>query len=286
MHKLSTSATILEHELSEIRLIVERQTGVLLDTPTETLCDVVSEYLESRRLSSVNDLLGRLRSSDSECENLVERLFEAETRFFRYPAAFESLSKIVLPQLQARKSAESPRTLRFWSAGCSTGEEPYSIAMSVCEVLNCNGGGWNIHIVASDIRRPALQVAERGLYPQSGLEHVQRHLTQAYFAKVGEHFLVKPRLRHLITFAPMNLAKPAYIGRFDCIFCMDVLPHFSVAQRIALVQRLHLYLELGGYLFLGQGEKLPLAEVTFSLQRGSDYILYQKPRAAAAKSGK
>ncbi len=262
MHKPSASVGVLEHELSELRLILERQTGVLLDTPVETLSDLVSEFLESRHIGSTSDLLGR-----------------------RYPAAFESLAKQVLPDLQARQSGDHPRRLRIWSAGCSTGEEPYSIAMSVCEAVNCNGGRWNVHIVAGDIRRQALEVAERGLYPQAALEHVPRQL-QAYFARVGEHFLVKPRVRNLITFAAMNLAKPGYIGQFDCIFCMDVLTHFSATQRTALVQRLHLYLQPGGYLFLGQSEKLPAVDVKFNRQKNAEHTLYRKPAAAAARSGR
>ncbi len=286
MHKPFTSIAILEHELSELRLILERQTGVLLDTPTDTLSGLVSEFLESQRIGSTDDLLGRLRSSEPECENLAELLLDGETRFFRYPVAFESLAKVVLPDLQARQSGDHPRSLRMWSAGCSTGEEPYSIAMSVCEVVNGNGGSWNVHIVAGDIRRRALEVAERGLYPQTALEHAPRQLVQTYFARVGEHFLVKPRVRNLVTFAPMNLAKPGYIGQFDCIFCMDVLPHFSAAQRAALVQRLHLYLQPGGYLLLGQGEKLPAVEAPFNSRKNADYTLYQKPVAAAAKSGR
>jgi len=285
MNKLSTTVAILEHELSEIRLILERKTGVLLRTPIEQLSEIVAEHLDSRQSASTTHLLDRLRSSDSECEGLTERLVGGETGFFRSPAAFDSLSKVVIPELQARKAAEHPHNLRVWSAGCATGEEPYSIAMSVCEAVNCSAGAWKVHIVGSDIRRQALQVAERGLYPQGALRHVSRELVQTYFAKVGQHFLVKPRLRNLVTFTPMNLAAPTYIGRFDCIFCMDVLPHFSTAQRIALVHRLHLYLEPGGYLFLGHGEKIPAMDVTFNYHKNADYILYQKPLAATAKAG-
>jgi chemotaxis methyl-accepting protein methylase len=286
MRKLSTSVAILEHELSELRLILERQTGVLLDTPTEALSALVLEFLESRHMGSVSDLLERLCSCDSECEDLAELLFNGETRFFRYPAAFESLAKVVLPDLQTHHSGDHPRAVRIWSVGCSSGEEAYSIAMSVCEVMNGDGGSWNVHIVASDIRRQALAVAERGLYPRSVLEHVARPMVQAYFARVGEHFLVKPRVRNLVTFAPVNLAKPGYIGQFDCIFCMDVLLHFSTAQRIALVQRLQLHLQPGGYLFLGQGEKLPAVDVKFNPKKNADYTLYQKPAAAAASAGR
>jgi chemotaxis protein methyltransferase CheR len=285
MNKLSTTVAILEHELSEIRLILERKTGVLIQTPTEQLSETIAEHLEGRRYPSTSDLLDRLRSSDSECESLTERLVGGETGFLRFPAAFDSLAKVVIPELQARKAAEHPHNLRVWSAGCATGEEPYSIAMSICEAVNCSAGAWKVHIVGSDIRRQALQVAERGLYPQSALRHVSRELVQGYFAKVGQHLLLKPRLRNLVSFTPMNLAAPTYIGRFDCIFCMDVLPHFSTAQRIALVQRLHLYLEPGGYLFLGDGEKIPAMDVTFNYHKNADCILYQKPLAATAKAG-
>jgi two-component system CheB/CheR fusion protein len=286
MNRLSTTAAILEHELSEIRLILERKTGLLIQTPAEKLSEQIAEHLDARQSASVNGLLEKLRSSDSECESLTERLVDSETVFFRYPAAFDSLAKVAIPELQARKAAEHPHNLRIWSAGCATGEEAYSIAMSVCQAVNCSAGAWKIHIVGSDIRRQALQVAERGLYPQRVLRHVPRELVQTYFAKVGQHLLLKPRLRNLVTFTPMNLAAPTYIGRFDCIFCMDVLPHFSVAQRIALVQRLHLYLEPGGYLFLGAGEKIPAMEVTFNYQKNADYMLYQKPLAAAVKAGR
>jgi chemotaxis methyl-accepting protein methylase len=286
MHKLSQSVAILEHELSEIRLILERKTGALLDTATESLTAVVGEFAESRRLTSGDELLKRLRSSDTECETLAGRLLDGNTRFFRYPAAFESLTKTALPDLQQRRTGDHPRAIRIWSAGCSTGEEAYSIAMSVCEVMNGNSNGWNAHIVASDIRQQALQTAERGLYSESDLEPVSAHLVRTYFAKVGEHFLLKPRARNLVTFSAMNLAQSSYIGQFDCIFCMDVLPHFSTGQRIALLQRLHLYLQPGGYLFLGQNEKLPTTELAFNPQKNKDYVFYQKPLAVTAKSGR
>lgn len=284
MQKLSSRVTVLEAELSEIRLLLERQTGVLLDAPTEKLCEAVSTYLERKHLSSAGELLNLLRSSDGDCDTLVELLLDGETSFFRYPEAFEFLAKVALPEMQLRKPGENPLNLRIWSAGCSTGEEAYSIAVTICEALN-GGGSWNVHIVGSDIRREALETAERGLYPQDELDHLPQPLVQKYFAKVGQHFLAKPRVRSLVTFAPTNLAKPHYIGRFDCIFCMKVLSQFSAAQRAALAHRLHLYLQPGGYLFLGKGEKLPATDVNFQAQSTPEYTAYRKPMAAAAVGG-
>ena len=121
MNKLSTTVAFLEHELSEIRLILERKTGVLIQTPSEQLSEIVAEHLDAGRCPSTTDLLDRLRSCDSECESLTERLVGGETGFFRCPAAFGSMAKVVIPELQARKAAEHPHNLRIWSAGCATG---------------------------------------------------------------------------------------------------------------------------------------------------------------------
>jgi len=277
---------VLEHELSELRLLMERQGGVLLDYPQDDLSTKVAEYLQSRRLKSVADLLGRLQVSDTECENLLAHLLDGETGFFRHPAAFAAFQQQVLPELHHRKAVDDPQSLRIWSAGCSTGEEAYSIGVSVCEAMDGNGAGWSIHILATDIRQSALTFAERGLYPQPALAALPRPRLQTYFAKVGQHYLAKPRLRNLITFTQMNLARPVYLGRFDCIFCMDVLPHFSSAQRMALVQRLHLYLEPGGYLLLGDGEKLHTVDIAFQSENHKNFTLYRKPLAAAARAGK
>jgi chemotaxis methyl-accepting protein methylase len=98
--------------------------------------------------------------------------------------------------------------------------------------------------------------------------------------------LVKPRLRSLVTFNCMNLARPGYIGRFDCIFCMDVLPHFSRAQRLATLERLHLYLEPGGYLFLSQTEKLSAPNLNFRSETFDGYTFHRKPMAASAAYGR
>jgi chemotaxis methyl-accepting protein methylase len=345
MHKLMAGTTILEHELSELRLLVERQTGVLLDCPNSALAAHVAEYLESQELESPAALLERLRAPDldpSVLPRFLDGVLNANTGFFRHPGAMNALAKNVIPQLHARKSDDGHSTLRIWSAGCSTGEEAYSIAMALCNaapngnssVANSqnskeknspsrNGGiaessipatpavkDWSVHIVGSDLLPSAIQVAERGLYPQSALAGLPPATIRASFSKIGSangqgnsqdgsasvttnglsrsgaHLLVKPRLRSLVTFNTMNLTKPVYIGRFDCIFCMDVLPHLSRANRTALMERLHLYLEPGGYLFLSQTEKLQAPNLNFRQETYDGYTVHRKPLAASAAYGR
>ena len=281
MHRSTASATILEHEVSELRLLIERRAGVLLQTPNENLIPVLTSHMEARQFSSATELLESLRQPDCDVEPLLESLVDGSTGFGRHPGAIGAFARIVLPELRQRKASKSSKALRVWSAGCGSGEEAYEIAIAICEGLQ-EDAGWNIHVVGSDIRQNALQVAERGLYPQSDLLQMPREILQAYFSRVGDHLLVKSRLRNLVAFTSMNLAQPSYLGRYDAIFCMDVLPQFSTAQRIALAQRMQLYLEPGGYLLLGDGEKLPATEINLEVGITNSYTLYRKPMAAGA----
>src|ERR1700691_2603377 len=143
MHRLTAGGTILEHELSDLRLLVERQAGILLDCPNSALAAHVAGYLESQELDSVAAVLERLRSTDQDSTCLphfLDGVVNTDTGFFRHPGAMNALTRQVLPQLFARKSPDNPATLRMWSAGCSTGEEAYSIAMAACAALAGNIG--------------------------------------------------------------------------------------------------------------------------------------------------
>ena len=391
MHKIMAGSTILEHELSELRLLVERHSGIMLDCPNSALSAHVIEYLEAHDLDSAATLVERLRSADRDpslMPHFLDGILNSNTGFFRHPTAMNALTRQVLPQLFARKAGEVPGTLRIWSAGCATGEEPYSIAMAVSEALTPSGadgaaindggaggsngkesrerennkdssrekngasrtGGivlpaalakdWSIHIVGSDLLPSAIQTAERGVYLQSALAGLPPASIRACFTKISSansgpkadalslngsngnelnrngsntwgnngfnpsnscktaptgsetatvapsHLLVKPRLRSMVTFNTMNLIRPVYIGRFDCIFCMDVLPHLSRPQRLALIERLHLYLEPGGYLFLSQTEKLCAPNLNFRPETYDGYTYHRKPLAASAAYGR
>src|ERR1700758_4570717 len=143
MHKLIAGVTILEHELSELRLLIERQTGILLDCPNSALAAHLAEYLERHELESAAALLGRLRSSELDPADLAEFLdgvLNVSSGFFRHPGAMNALARQVVPQLYARKSDDGFCTLRIWSAGCSTGEEAYSIAMALCDPVAAGNG--------------------------------------------------------------------------------------------------------------------------------------------------
>jgi chemotaxis protein methyltransferase CheR len=279
--------TVSEHELSEIRGLIETRSGILFDDSRERFFSTrVLEHVEARKLTHGTDLLRLIKNSNVEYDSLLQRLLTQETSFFRYPAVFEALERKVLPDLHMKKFWESPRSLRIWSAGCATGEEAYSIAMTVADAIEF-ADAWNIHVLATDISRQALEHAEHGVYEPRDLEPVPPRQREQHFSCVGDHYLVRPRVRNLVTFAPMNLAQVVYMGKFDCIFCMNVLIYFSEERQAQLIQRFYEYLEPGGYLFLGHAESINRTDVKFDTHIYRDARIYQKPanlaRAAAGQ---
>ena len=272
--------TVSEHELSEIRGLIETRSGILFDDSRERFFSSrVREHVAARKLAHGTDLLRLIMNSNVEYDALLQRLLTQETSFFRYPAAFEALEKKVLPELHMKKFWESPRSLRVWSAGCATGEEAFSIAMTVADALEF-ADAWNIHILATDVSRQALDHAENGVYDARQLETITPRQRDLYFSRSGSQWAVKPRIRNMVTFAPMNLAQVVYMGKFDCIFCMNVLIYFSEERQGQLMQRFYEYLEPGGYLFLGHAESVSKADVKFETHVYGDARIYQKPAAS------
>src|SRR6516162_10630446 len=187
--------TVSEHELSEIRGLIETRSGILFDDSRERFfLTRVREHVEARKLAHGTDLLRLIKNSNVEYESLLPRLLTQETSFFRYPAAFEALEKKVLPELHMKKFWENPRSLRVWSAGCATGEEAFSIAMTVADALEF-ADAWNIHILATDVSRQALDHAEHGVYDVRELEAVSPRQRELYFSHGTGHYVVKPRIR-------------------------------------------------------------------------------------------
>lgn len=268
---------ISDHELSEIRLFIERRSGILLDeSRTRFLSTRVREHLECKGLARGTDLLRLIRGSNAEYDYLLERVLTQETSFFRYPAVYQALAKRVLPELHTKKRWSNPRTLRIWSAGCSTGEEPYSIGIAIAEALEF-AEAWKVEILATDISKRTLETAERGRYSRRDLSPLTPQQLESYFTRLNDNeYQVRPKLRNFITFAPMNLAQMVYMGRFDCIFCMNVLIYFSEELRARLIHQFHDYLEPEGYLFLGHAESVAKAKVDFEPIVISDSLIYRK----------
>jgi chemotaxis protein methyltransferase CheR len=277
------TAKLTEEELDEISALIEQRSAILFDSSRVRFFSTrVREYVEEKNLGNGAELLRHVRGSSTEYEALLERLLTQETSFFRYPAVYDALEKRILPEMQERKFWESPRTLRIWSAGCSTGEEPYSIAVSLCQSLKF-AEAWEIEILATDISRRALRHAERGVYSKRSLQDVSLGQVETYFTAMKHGFQVKPRIRRMISYAQMNLVESVYVGKFDCIFCMNVLMYFSDERRITILRHFYDALEPGGYFLLGHSETLSNVPMKFESIVLGDCLIYRKPVAAEAR---
>ncbi|MGH9733059.1 MAG: CheR family methyltransferase [Candidatus Acidiferrales bacterium] len=273
---------ITETELNEIRALIEQRSAILFDSSRERFFSGrLREFLAEKSLSNGSDLLRQIRGSSIEYESLLERLLTQETSFFRYPGVYEALEKKILPEVQEKKFWQNPRTLRVWSAGCATGEEPYSIAITLCDSLKF-AEAWEIEVLATDISRCALRDAEKGQYTRRALENLSPRQVETYFAPAKHGFQVRPRIRRMVSFAQMNLVDSIYVGKLDCIFCMNVLMYFSEERRLSILRRFFDALEPGGYFLLGHAETLSHAPLKFESSVFGDCRLYRKSLAGAA----
>jgi chemotaxis protein methyltransferase CheR len=268
-------------ELDGFRALIEKRSGIRFDMSRERFLSTrIREHLQHRGLGSGADLMRLVRSSNLEYEALLARLLTHETSFFRYPSAYTALKKRVLPEIQTRKFWDAPRTLRIWSAGCSTGEEPYSISIALAETP-AFATGWDIEILATDISRHAVARAVHALYPRRSLANLTPEQVASYFTADGDQYEVKPAIRRRVSFVVMNLVQSLYLGRMDCIFCMNVLIYFSEKRREQLIRGFYDGLEPGGYLLLGHSETLGNLSGKFEKIVFEDFMLCRKPGPGA-----
>ncbi len=193
------------------------------------------------------------------------------TSFFREGHHFEFLGKTVLPELLRLKSAQ--RQIKVWSAGCSTGEEPYSLAMTLLELIP---DGWEVKILATDLDTQVLSTAAEGVYPLDRIGALSEQRLQRWFQKgVGvqsSYVRAKAQLRQAIHFRQLNLMQEWPLkGPFDFIFCRNVLIYFDRATKVRLANRYAGLLREGGYLFIGHSESLHQLDTPFTLVGNTIY---------------
>ena len=277
MNQSVQDSMLSETDLFQVRSLIEERSGMVFDhSRARFFTNRVREYLEVKGLARASELMRRIKASNADYDEFLERVLTQETSFFRYPAIFQALEQRVLPEVQARKFWTNPRRIRVWSAGCSTGEEPYSIAISICQALE-GAETWDARVLATDISRNALSIASSGRYLRRELTYMGLDRLERYFERCGGEYVVRPRIRQMVEFAPLNLAQMVYMGRFDCIFCMNVLIYFSESLRANLIRRFVEYLEPGGYLFLGHAESVAKACVELEPIVVGDSLIYRKP---------
>lgn len=206
-------------------------------------------------LSGLDALVARLRlGTDAALLNdVVDAMMTNESFFFRDIKPFDQFRDIVLPRLLQNRAAR--KQIRIWSAACSTGQEPYTLAMMLREMA-AKLQGWRIDIVATDISSEALDRAKSGLYTQFEVQRgLPIQLLIKYFKQIGDRWQITPELRSAIDFRPFNLMQdPAILGVFDVVFCRNVLIYFNQQTKGEVLGRICRTMAPDGYLYLGGAE--------------------------------
>ncbi|MCA1720044.1 MAG: protein-glutamate O-methyltransferase CheR [Actinobacteria bacterium] len=249
---------LTDAEFAQLRTLLARLAGLVFD---ESRRDSVAFCIAERlRVTGVPDVYSYLPllQSPAERQELLNEVTIQETHFFRNPPQIRALRRHVVPEL-LRVAESQGRRLRVWSAGCSTGEEAYSVAMLLRELLPTTAG-WDVKVVATDVSARALDAARAGRYGDRAVQMASPEELARFFVRDGGHWVVRPEVRELVEFRHHNLVtEPVPFGpdeRVDLVLCRNVTIYFSRQTTRALMKRLHTCLRDGGYLFLGHSETL------------------------------
>ena len=210
--------------------------------------------------------------------DIMDVLTTNETYFFRESFQLKAFSDEIIPELINRKAACSNRFLRIWSAGCSTGEEPYTIAMLLSTIPELKG--WKIEIIATDISQKVLQQARRAVYGKSSFRATKELDLQRFFHQQDDGYKVNDSIRELVTISHLNLFdinRLTMLGKVDLIFCRNVIIYFDQAAKKRVIESFYSALYDGGFLLLGHSESLMNITTQFTLRHFKNDMIYQKP---------
>jgi len=250
-----------------------RMSAVKVNTP--------GEYLEQLTVRG---------SREAELRLLLNEITIGETYMFRSTPQLDALRSVILPQILPAKTALGFKRLRLWSAGCSTGEEPYTLAMFLLEESAKLLAGWSFDILATDLNDNSLTAAKAGIYGEYALRSTSETLRRKYFKPYDDKRLqASDQLKSIIRFDRVNLnddSKMTFLKGMDLIFCCNVLIYFDLASKRKVMQHFYSNLLPGGYLFLGHAESLYQVDDRFRLVHFPGSIGYWKTPVGYTGGGK
>lgn len=268
------------------RIIYETSRIALNSGKKELLRARLGKIIRRRGIGSFSDYLAIVEEdrTGEELTILLDAVSTNLTSFYREADHFRFVETTVVPQIEGARRNRGERKIRAWSAGCSSGEEPYSLCITLLESLG-GGAGWDIRLLATDLSTRVLAIARNAVYPEDRIKTIPPDVAKRYFipetgADGSRNYRVTPAVRGLVTFGRVNLLEPyPFKGPFDFIFCRNVMIYFDKKTQESLVNGFHRYLADGGYLFIGHSESLNGVSHPFRYVRPS---VYRKPDGASS----
>jgi chemotaxis protein methyltransferase CheR len=286
----SNSTAPVDPVFRQVRDLVYKVSGIFqLEEKLYLMSDACGRRMKQLGIRTSRDywdLLTANASREAELRQLLNEVTIGETCLFRSPPQIEALKKVILPEIIEDKSKQIMKRLRIWSAGCSTGEEPYTLAMTLMEEGDRLLKGWTIEIIATDLNDRSVETAKAGIYGDYALRSTPELYKRKYFSQIDPKKLeVKPEVKKLITFSRLNLqddSRMLFMKGMDLIYCCNVLIYFDGPSKAKVINHYYSNLNFGGYFFLGTSESLLNLNDKFRLVHFPGAIAYWKP---SLKSG-
>ncbi len=270
-------STLSESEFRLFRDLIYEECGVSLGAEKRT-------FLESRLKKRMDEFgirtayeyysLIRQPGKSQELSSLLDMLMICETSFFRNQPQFDLFQKTVLPRIRERKGKAGARSIRVWSAGCSTGQEPYTIVMSLLEEIR-DLDQWSVRVFASDLSFTALERAQLGMYKPEQMKGVDDRFLKKYFRMENGNYFISDAVKRHVVFDYHNLKHDNGLRGLDVIWCRNVMIYFDLDEQRRLINRFTNCLIPGGYLFIGHAESLQALSNRFTMLHKNKGIAYK-----------
>jgi len=274
---------VADEEFLQLRDFIYQQSGIYIAENRKYLIENrLRNRIRELNLKNFGEYYYYLRYDANRRVELT-RLFEVvttnETSFFRNPPQLEIFKNVVLKDVLNTLRASGQKKLCIWSAGCSTGEEPYTLAIILSEVLKAELALWDIRITANDLSEAVLATAKLGEYSEYSLRTTPKEIVDKYFTKEGPIYKIDPRLKRMITFGPINLSDRFAVKRVErsqIVFCRNVIIYFDDEMKKQVIGAFYDNLLPGGYLLIGHSESLHNISRTFKPEHHAGTIVYRK----------
>jgi chemotaxis protein methyltransferase CheR len=254
------------------RDLIYKESGITFTSTNRSILESrLKERLRDKAGQTVAAYLDKIKNDKEELKGFLDSITTNLTRFFRNQVQFDALEKYVIPEVM--KIRKVPGSIRIWSAGCSTGEEPYTIAMLLNEILP---SAWKFDILASDISLKCLMTAKEGFYPDNKLDGVPPNYLGKYFNKVDGGYKIRPDIHAKIRFDYHNLKNDSGQKNFDIVFCRNVIIYFDEPAQKLVVDHFWNAMMPKSFLFIGHSESLFGMETKFEFLKTNWATLYMK----------
>lgn len=265
---------LTDADFDKLRKLIYDQSGITFsDTNRSILDSRMKEMLREKQLANIDDYLKLVLSDKEEMKIMLDSVTTNLTRFFRNQPHFDALVNYVLPHVIENKKKTGDTTIRIWSAGCSTGEEPYTIAMILSDILK---PPYKFQVMASDISLKSLMVGQQGFYPESRITGIPQNYLDRFFTKTDKGYQANKELMSTIKFDYHNLRNDSGVRNLDIVFCRNVLIYFDEPAQKATIDRFYQAMAPNSYLFIGHSESLFGMETKFEFLKTDWACLYQK----------